>query len=82
MMYMIEFRVKPGHKESALERFERNGPNRLPGVSLRSAWVGTRSDVVFALVESDDESLVTAAAQSWNGHADATVHAVVDIEQF
>jgi hypothetical protein len=82
MKYMIEFRLKPGHKEKALARFEQIGPNRNPGISFRGAWIGAQSDLAFALVESDDESRVAAVAQSWSEHADTTLHAVVDIEQF
>ncbi|MCI0357740.1 MAG: DUF3303 family protein [Planctomycetaceae bacterium] len=81
MKYMVEFHVKPGQKEKMLERFERIGPNREVGVKFRGAWIGIRSDVIFVLAESEDESRVAAVAQSWSAHADATVHAVIDIEQ-
>lgn len=82
MKYMIEFRVKPGQRDPALNRFEEFGPNRIPGVAFRGAWVGARSDIVYALVESDDETLVSQAAQSWNAYADSTVNAVIDIEEY
>lgn len=81
MKYMIEFRVKPGHKEKMLATFERIGPNRNAGVAFRGAWVGSRSDVIFVLAEGDDESRMAAVAQAWSQHGEATLHAVVDIEQ-
>jgi hypothetical protein len=82
MKFMIEFRVKPGQKEKMIATFEKVGPNRNSGVALRGAWIGSRSDVIFALVESDDEARAAAAAQAYSAHADATLHAVNDIEQF
>ena len=50
-------------------------------MALAGAWIAARSGVIFALVESDDESRVAAAAEAWRAYADATFHAVVDIEQ-
>jgi len=82
MKYIVELRLKPGHKEPVLQAFERTGPNRNAGVAFRGAWVGTRSDVIFVLAESDDESRLAAVAQAWSEHADATLHPVLDIEQF
>jgi hypothetical protein len=82
MKFMVEFRVKPGNKNKALEAFEQRGPNRHPGVTFRGAWVGTHSDVVFVLAESADESLVTQAAQSWTESGDFRITEVVNVEQF
>jgi hypothetical protein len=44
--------------------------------------VGKQSDVVFALVESADESLVTDAAKSWSESGNFRVTPVIDLEQF
>ena len=82
MKFIVEFRLKPGSKNKALEIFETRGPNRTPGVSFRQAWVGTKADLVFVLAESESESLVTNAAQSWREHGDYQIHPVIDIEQF
>jgi hypothetical protein len=82
MKFMIEFRLKPGSKKKAMEIFETRGPNRTPGVSLRQAWVGTKADLVFVLAESESESLVSTAAQSWSEHGESQIHAVIDIEQY
>ena len=82
MKFMVELTLKPGSKNTALEAFEQRGPNRLPGVTFRGAWIGARSDVVFALVESGEESLVASAAQSWNQHGECKITPVVDVEQF
>jgi hypothetical protein len=81
MKYMIEFRLKAGHKEQVLKTFEKVGPNRNPGVDFRGAWIGARNDVIFVLAESDDESRIADVAKSWQVHGEATVHAVVDVEQ-
>jgi uncharacterized protein DUF3303 len=82
MKFMIEFQVQPGNKNRAIEAFEQRGPNRSPGVVFHSAWIGKDSDVVFALVESADESLVTSAAKSWTETGNFRITPVIDLEQF
>ena len=80
--YMVEFRLKPGSKSKAVEYFESRGPNRNPGVTFRGAWIGKDSDVVFVLVESEDESLVTSAGKSWGEIGTHQATAVLDIQQY
>jgi len=82
MKFMVEFGVKPGNKNKAVETFEQRGPNRIPGVTFRAAWIGKHSDVVFVLVESADESLVSEAARSWSESGDFRITEVIDVEQF
>ncbi len=82
MKFMIEFPVKPGNKNRVVEAFEQRGPNRSPGVTFQGAWIGRDSDVVFALVESADESLVISAAKSWTETGKFRVTPVIDLEQF
>ena len=82
MKFIVEFRLKPGSKNQAIEIFETRGPIRNPGVSFRQAWIGTKSDLVFVLAESESESLINSAAQSWSAHGDYQIHPVIDIEQF
>lgn len=82
MKCMVEFHLKPGSKEAALQMFEQRGPNRDPGVTLRNAWIGTRSDVVFVLIESTSETLVAQATEAWRQHGDYKIHPVLDIEQY
>jgi Domain of unknown function (DUF3303) len=82
MKFMIEFPVKPGNKNRVAEAFEQRGPNRSPGVTFRGAWIGKNSDVVFALVESADESLVTSAAKTWTETGNFRITPVIDLEQF
>jgi gamma-glutamyl-gamma-aminobutyrate hydrolase PuuD len=82
MKFMVEFRVNAGSKNKVVEAFEQRGPNRNPGVTFHGAWIGKNSDVVFALVESADESLVTSAAKSWTEFDDYRITPVIDVEQF
>jgi hypothetical protein len=86
MKFMVEFRIKPGDKDSAVEAFELRGPNRNPGVTFRGAWIGANTDVVYALVESADEAQVAKSAQFWAeqswAHGDHRITPVIDIEQF
>jgi hypothetical protein len=82
MKFMIEFRVNAGSKHKAVEAFEQRGPNRNPGVAFQGAWIGKSSDVVFALVESAEQSLVTAAAESWTESGNFRITPVIDVEQF
>lgn len=82
MKFLVEFNLKPDSKKKVVEIFERTGPNRKPGVTFRGAWIGTRSDVVFVLAESDDEALVTKAAESWREYGDCEIQPVIDVENF
>ena len=79
---MVEFRLKPGTKNKAVEAFERRGPSRNPGVTFEGAWVGSHSDVAFVLVNSEDEGLVAKVAESWAAFGEAKIHAVIDVQQF
>lgn len=82
MKFMIEFQLKANGKNDAIEAFEQRGPNRTAGVRLYGAWIGKQADVVFVLVESDDEARVEKAAQSWGDLGQPTITAVIDIEQY
>jgi hypothetical protein len=82
MKFFVELRLKASSRNKAMDAFELRGPNRNPRVALRGAWVATGSDLVFAVVESDDESMVEQAARSWSDVSSFTIHAVVEIEQF
>lgn len=82
MKFMVELQLRSGSTYRAMDAFEERGPNRNAGVSLRGAWVGTRSEVVFALVESEDESLVRDASSAWADVGVYTINPVVEIEQF
>ncbi|MCI0540669.1 MAG: DUF3303 family protein, partial [Verrucomicrobiales bacterium] len=65
MQFIVEFQLKPGAKNQAVAAFEQRGPNRNPGVTLKGAWIGSRSDVAFILVDGADEAQVAKAAESW-----------------
>jgi hypothetical protein len=82
MKFMVEFRFQPGKKDQAVAAFEQRGPNRYPGVSLRDAWIGTKTDAVFALVESENESHVAAAGKFWQQFGELTIHPVIDVQQY
>jgi hypothetical protein len=82
MKYMVEFRLKPGLKNEVVDLFELRGPNRHPGVAFRGAWIGSQSDLVFILCESEDPAAVERACKPWLEHGDFTLHPVVDVEQF
>ena len=81
MKFLVELRFQTGGKVKALEAFELRGPNRHPGVTFRGAWVATQSDVAYALVDSDDEGLVSKAAQSWAEQGDYRITQVIDVDQ-
>ena len=82
MRFMVEFRLKPGRKNQAVELFEMRGPNRSPGVTFRGAWIGTDSDLVYVLVEAPDEAHVANVAETWGEHGEAHITQVIDIEQY
>ena len=82
MKFMVEFAVRPGNRNNAVQNFEQRGPNRSPGITFHGAWVGKQTDVIFALVEGADESLVTSAAKTWSETGDFRITPVIDIESF
>ena len=81
MKFIVEFRLRPGSKNQVVENFELVGPNRHAGVALQNAWIGTRSDVIFVLVESAEEALVAKAGQTWKEHGEVRIEPVIDVEQ-
>lgn len=82
MLFMVEFQLKPGTKNAAINAFELRGPNRNPGVTFRGAWVGAKADVGFVLVESDDESLIKKAGEPWPELGGYQIHQVIDVQQY
>jgi len=82
MKFLVEFRLKPGSKNKAVELFEVRGPSRNPGVTFRSAWIGIDSDLVFVLLEAANEADVATAAHNWSEHGDARITHVIDIDQY
>ena len=82
MKFIVEIQIKDGDKNKAVQAFEQRGPNRNPGVAFKGAWIGRSDDVAFVLVESGDEALVTAVAQSWSEIGDFRITQVIDLEQF
>jgi len=82
MKFIVQLQLQPGSKTKAVEAFELRGPNRNPGVSFLGAWIGTKSDAAFVLVESSDESLVVKAAEAWREHGECMLHQVIDIQQY
>ena len=80
--FIVEFRLKPGHKDKMANLFELQGPNRASGVSLRNAWIGTRSETVFVLCESSDEALVEQACQKWSEYGEHTIHPVIQHDEY
>jgi hypothetical protein len=82
MKFIVELRLKSGSTRRAVDAFEQRGPNRTLGVSLKGAWVGTRSEVVFALIESENEELVREASRAWAEVGDCEINPVIELEQF
>jgi hypothetical protein len=82
MKFILEYHLKPGAKRALIDAFDLRGPNRIPGVSFRGAWIGTRSEVVYVLGESADEASIAEACQPWREHGDFEIHPVIDIEDF
>ncbi len=82
MKFIVEFRLQPGTKSKAVEHFEQRGPNRNAGVRFDAAWIGTKQDVAFVLVESADEALVAKAGQIWGEYGQFQIHPVIDVQQF
>lgn len=82
MRYMVEFQLKPGSRNRAVEAFEMRGPNRNPGVTFEGAWIGHHSDVAFVLVDSEDEAHVVKVAELWSEFGQPQIHQVLDVQQY
>lgn len=82
MKFMVQFRLKPGVKNKAIEYFENHSRNRNSGVALQNAWIGKDSDIVFVLVESPDAAHVAAAGQTWSEFGSHEIFPVLDIQQY
>lgn len=82
MKYLVEVQLRPGTKNQAVEVFEQRGPNRNPNIKFEKAWLGSRSDVAFVVVESSDEAHVTDACCGWSAFGETKIHPVTDIEQY
>lgn len=82
MKFMVEFHFYPDCKNKVVEVFELQGPNRNPGVKMRGAWIGNRSDIAFVLAESDDQTLIEKVAEGWAQFGNHQIHPVVEIDQY
>ena len=82
MKFIVEFRLKPGMKNKAVEAFEQRGPGRNPGVSFGGAWIGKQSEIAFVLIEAEDEARVVKAAESWASFGEPHIYPVVDVQQY
>lgn len=82
LTYIVEFHLKPGSKNQIVQEFEERGPNKNPGVHLLSAWVGTKEDVLFAIVRTDDEGAVADACCNLSETGDYVIYPVINIEQY
>jgi hypothetical protein len=80
--FIVQFTLKAGAKNKAVEAFEQRGPNRNPGVTFAGAWIGRGEDVAFVLVEAEDEAHVAKATESWTHFGAATIHSVIDVQQY
>lgn len=80
--YIVEFRLEPGSKNKIVAEFEERGPNRNPRVQLLNAWVGKKEDVLFAVVNTDDEGAVADACCNLSETGNYVIHPVINIEQY
>jgi hypothetical protein len=82
MKFLVQFKLKPGAKNKAVEAFEQRGPSRNPGVTFAGAWIGRAEDVAFVLVDAQDEALVQQVAASWAHFGEPQIHAVIDVQHY
>ena len=81
MKFIVTYTLKPGCRNQLIEAFDLYGPTRKAGVSFQNAWLCTRSDVVFALYESEDEGLVKQVSQTLTAFATSEIHPVISADQ-
>ena len=82
MKFIVEVRLNPGAKNQVVDAFELRGPNRSANVKFEKAWLGSRDDLAFVLVDSNEEASVVEACCNWNAFGKTQVYPVTDIEQF
>ena len=83
MKFMVEFQLKPGRRNKAVEYFELRGPNRNPGVTLQGC-VDRHARRRRRLCSSKARTnrCVASAGQAWSEFGDYEIHPVIDIEQY
>ncbi len=82
MRYLVTFQIKPNSKNEILEKFDLRGPNRVPGVQFRQAWISTKQDVIYVIGDADDEAVLQKACSAWDEFGTYSYTPVVDIENF
>jgi hypothetical protein len=82
MKFMVQFQLKPGVKQKAVQAFELRGPSRNQGVTFVNAWIGNQSDMVYVLAESAEESLVAKVAEGWSEYGTYRIESVIGVEEF
>lgn len=82
MKFMVEIRLNPGGRNTAVAAFEERQPSRNRDVIVEGAWIGHHSEVAFVLVESEDEAHVAKAAELWSEFGQPQIHQVLDVQQY
>jgi hypothetical protein len=79
--FIVVYTLKPGGRDQLVEAFELYGPTRKAGVSFQNAWLDSKSNIVFALYEGEDEALVKQVSQTLTAFATCEIHPVISADE-
>jgi hypothetical protein len=82
MTYLVQFQIKPNTKNQILDKFEMRGPNRVPGVSFKQAWVSTKQDLIYVIGQADHEADLQKACSFIDEFGTYSYTEVVDLENY
>lgn len=81
MHFMIVWRFRPEHSQSAIARFNETGGAPPPGVTMLARWHDVAGSRGFAIAESDDLVAVSRWCHDWTDLLSFEVIPVLDDQQ-
>lgn len=78
MLFMLEWSLKDGYYQDAVEQFLTTGAPPPEGMELVSRWHAPGSSKGWLLVETNDVSSIYAHASEWGASLNMTATPVVD----
>ena len=82
MLYMIELRFDPEHRDSALNYFWKHGSRNYEGkVTVQNLWVASQDRIAYALISGWEADEVEKACSPLEEFGEVTVRPVVSSDE-
>lgn len=66
MIFISQWRILPGNRDAAIERFAKTGGQPPKGVKMLGRWHSVANNTGVAISEADDASTMARWALEWN----------------